>query len=245
MTYKIVVGCDCSYRHIKDEIPDIVKRLDKYGCVYTPYGFETERCSIKYLQTTNTKCWEGLSFDYYFNPPYWLPIPDNATTNEWYTSQSLISTIVYVEETEKTFGKIKRKEEVRDKTYTIEEASSILGISTSSLYELKNSFREKSECNRPPMIVKVIFDDPATIVFWSDGTKTVVKTQAGDDFDKEKGLAMAVAKKTLGTNYSGSNYYDVFKQWIPQEDSILSGVTCNEAFEIFKNRMARLGNANR
>ena len=56
---------------------------------------------------------------------------------------------------------------------------------------------------------------------------------------------MAVAKKTLGTNYSGSNYYDVFKQWIPQEDSILSGVTCNEAFEIFKNRMARLGNANR
>lgn len=142
MTYKIVVGCDCSYRHIKDEIPDIVKRLDKYGCVYTPYGFETERCSIKYLQTTNTKCWEGLSFDYYFNPPYWLPIPDNATTNEWYTSQSLISTIVYVEETEKTFEKIKRKEEVRDKTYTIEEASSILGISTSSLYELKNSLEK-------------------------------------------------------------------------------------------------------
>jgi hypothetical protein len=196
------------------------------------------------LPTANAACWVGLSFDYYFNPPYWLYIPENATTNEWYTSQSLISTIVYIEETEKTFEKIKLKEKVPNGTYTIEDVSSILGISTSSLYESYSLFREKSVCNRPPTIVKVIFNKPATIVFWSDGSKTVVKAQVGDDFDKEKGLAMAVAKKALGTNYSGSNYYDIFKQWIPQEDDILLGVTANEAFEIFKNSMARLRKIN-
>lgn len=63
-------------------------------------------------------------------------------------------------------------------------------------------------------IKKVIFNEPATIVLWNDGTKTVVKTHGKEKFDPEKGLAMAVSKKVLGTNESGSNYYDVFKNWI-------------------------------
>ena len=49
-----------------------------------------------------------------------------------------------------------------------------------------------------PEIKKVIFNDPATIVYWKDGTKTVVKCQKGDDFDSEKGFAMAFLKKCWG-----------------------------------------------
>ena len=49
-------------------------------------------------------------------------------------------------------------------------------------------------------IEKVIFHDPATIVYWTDGTKTVVKTH-NESCDKEKGLSMAIAKKTLGKDY--------------------------------------------
>lgn len=49
-----------------------------------------------------------------------------------------------------------------------------------------------------PHIEKVIFNKPATIVFWSDDTKTVVKCEEGDVWDEEKGLAMAVCKKMLG-----------------------------------------------
>ena len=49
-----------------------------------------------------------------------------------------------------------------------------------------------------PEIKKVIFNDPATIVYWKDGTKTVVKCQNGDDFDSEKGFAMAFLKKCWG-----------------------------------------------
>jgi hypothetical protein len=61
-------------------------------------------------------------------------------------------------------------------------------------------------------IVKVIFSDPATIVFWADGTKTVVKCQEGDAYSKETGLAMAIAKKVFGNK---SNFNEVFKKFIP------------------------------
>lgn len=49
-------------------------------------------------------------------------------------------------------------------------------------------------------ITDVIFNDPATIVFWSDGTKTVVKCCEDDVFDEEKGLTMAICKKAMGSD---------------------------------------------
>lgn len=59
-------------------------------------------------------------------------------------------------------------------------------------------------------VVDVIFNDPATIVIWADGTKTVVKAN-GEKFDPEKGLAMAISKKVLGNKH---NYYDIFKKHV-------------------------------
>ena len=70
---------------------------------------------------------------------------------------------------------------------------------------------------RIPEIKNVIFNDPATIVFWEDGTKTVVKCQDGDEFDPEKGLAMAIAKKAYGNKGS---YYNKMKKWLPKEESV-------------------------
>lgn len=49
---------------------------------------------------------------------------------------------------------------------------------------------------------KVIFNNPATIVIWSDGTKTVVKRQTGDRYNKEAGLALCYVKKFCGDNTS-------------------------------------------
>ncbi len=57
---------------------------------------------------------------------------------------------------------------------------------------------EMMTLNNIPEVKKVIFNDPATIVYWKDGTKTVVKCQKGDDFDPEKGFAMAFLKKCWG-----------------------------------------------
>lgn len=62
-----------------------------------------------------------------------------------------------------------------------------------------------------PEIEKVIFNDPATIVFWADGSKTVVKTMPdqfddegnlimkGDVFSPSVGLAEAIMKKYFGS----------------------------------------------
>lgn len=63
-------------------------------------------------------------------------------------------------------------------------------------------------------IKNVIFNDPATIVFWNDGTKTVVKCGKDDAFDAEKGLAMAISKYF----FDNAGYFnDVFKKWIPKK----------------------------
>ena len=50
-------------------------------------------------------------------------------------------------------------------------------------------------------IDSVIFNDPATIVKFSDGDKIIVKTSNDDTYNQEKGFAMALSKKLLGDNY--------------------------------------------
>ena len=61
-----------------------------------------------------------------------------------------------------------------------------------------------------PEIKNVIFNPPATIVFWDDGTKTVVKAQNNEHFDPEKGLSMAIAKKHFGNK---GHYFEEIKKW--------------------------------
>lgn len=60
-------------------------------------------------------------------------------------------------------------------------------------------------------IKDVIFAPPATIVYWSDGSKTVVKCSEKDVFDPEKGLAMAIAKRCGGNKGS---YYKETQNWV-------------------------------
>lgn len=72
-------------------------------------------------------------------------------------------------------------------------------------------------------IKDVKFSGPATIVFWTDGTKTVVKCRKGDKFDPEKGIAMACAKKLMG-NEDGyhreiAKYAKPVKKSEPPEDT--------------------------
>lgn len=61
-------------------------------------------------------------------------------------------------------------------------------------------------------IKKVIYNEPATIVYWNDGTRTVVKCGENDTYSKETGLAMCIVKKITGNK---GNYNDVFRKWIP------------------------------
>lgn len=124
---------------------------------------------------------------------------------------------------------------ISEKMYNMYMNSSY-GVATGTINNASISNR-KVEYNamfKRAKIKNVIFNDPATIVFWSDGTKTVVKCGENDIYDPEKGLAMAVAKKYLGTNKSHSNYMDEFKKWLPKEEEP------SDPFEDFRDSLKKL-----
>lgn len=73
-----------------------------------------------------------------------------------------------------------------------------------------------------PDIADVIFSGPATIIKWTDGTKTVVKCGKVENFDPEKGLAMAITKKALGNK---GNYYETIKKWMHPGITVLKTIT--------------------
>lgn len=58
-------------------------------------------------------------------------------------------------------------------------------------------------------IKRVIYSNPATIVFFGDGTKTICKAQEGDTYNAAAGLALCVYKKMVGA----SALVDVLNDW--------------------------------
>lgn len=102
-------------------------------------------------------------------------------------------------------------------------------------YELKFSTKPTV-----PDIKRVIFSYPATIVLWSDHTKTVVKVKEGEKFDKWTGLSMCICKKLYG-----DKFHSVFKKHCkddepisnevkePEEESVLDHII-KKAMEAFR-----------
>lgn len=63
-----------------------------------------------------------------------------------------------------------------------------------------------------PEISKIVFNNPATIVFWEDGTKTVVKCMEGQEFNEYYGVACAIMKRYFGNNSKASAFVEKFKE---------------------------------
>lgn len=70
------------------------------------------------------------------------------------------------------------------------------------------------------IISRVIFNNPATIILWADGTKTIAKTHGDDAFDPEKGFAVACAKKLLG---NGDAFRMEFAKWATEAEPNIDG----------------------
>ncbi len=47
---------------------------------------------------------------------------------------------------------------------------------------------------------RIVFNPPATVVFWKDGTKTVVKCSPGEAYSPYFGFLAALGKRVFGTN---------------------------------------------
>lgn len=63
--------------------------------------------------------------------------------------------------------------------------------------------RNWREQERQFVAERVIFNPPATVVYWADKTRTVVKCGKDDEYSRETGLALCYMKKALG-NKSGT-----------------------------------------
>lgn len=98
----------------------------------------------------------------------------------------------------------------------------------------KNDIVRFGMCN--VNIRKVIFNDPATVVLWSDGTKTVVKCGPDDIFDKEKGLAMAIVKKMAGND---NRFHKVFKEWCKPDETNEDALAYTKAMKELGQMAAR------
>lgn len=107
------------------------------------------------------------------------------------------------------------------KSYKTNGGTMKLGPNEFCEIEVEACIGPQNEVSMTPTIKDVIFNPPATIVFWSDNTKTVVRAQDDDPYDPEKGLAMAISKKMLGNKY---DYYHTFlhyqKKWDTQMEKI-------------------------
>ena len=64
-------------------------------------------------------------------------------------------------------------------------------------------------------IDKVYFGKGTTVIKWKDGTSTKVKCQDGEEFDKEKGVAMCIIKHMFGDI---GYYNEIFKSLNLDED---------------------------
>ena len=99
--------------------------------------------------------------------------------------------------------------------------------------ETAKMYLEKSNL---PKIKKVIFNYPATIIIWEDKSKTVVKLMEDDEWDPEKGFAMAYLKKILGTQRLRKE----IKTWVKPQEKLEAEINF-VALDDIKNQASSLG----
>lgn len=66
-----------------------------------------------------------------------------------------------------------------------------------------------------PNVEKVLFRNPATIVWFSDGTKSVAICGYDDVYDKETGVAICLCKRMLGNK----EYRELMDKWCYEKES--------------------------
>ena len=99
-------------------------------------------------------------------------------------------------------------------------------IKTKAAFDIKGTLYDLYGLDKPVSfdVKEVIYNDPAVIVYWEDGTKTVATAQ-NEEYDPEKGLAICFAKKALGNSYKGmSRFKRLLKKALkkkPEEDCTL------------------------
>ena len=95
-------------------------------------------------------------------------------------------------------------------TFDFETTEATAEIATGCIEALLNGFMDEHAFHVDP-VKKVVFNDPATVVYWIDGSKTVVKRSEDDRWDPEKGLLLCFMKRMFGNT---GRFNDVLKEWM-------------------------------
>ena len=91
----------------------------------------------------------------------------------------------------------------------------------------KMSMFESDKRIRIPEIKEVIFNEPATVVYWKDGDKTSVKCGKDEPYDREKGVAMCLIKKMLKPSKK-SHWLDVIHDAIQAADDKVAKIAADK-----------------
>lgn len=83
--------------------------------------------------------------------------------------------------------------------------------------------RDRKENKMTPRVAimnieKVVFNGPATIIFWKDKTKTVVKCMEGDTYDPEKAVLLACLEHSMGGKGPAKKWLKKMTEGAPSED---------------------------
>lgn len=63
-----------------------------------------------------------------------------------------------------------------------------------------------------PYIREVIYNDPVTVINWTDGVKTVVRCQPGDVYNEKVGFLMCFMKRVCGNT---GRYNNLLREFVP------------------------------
>ena len=194
---------------------------------------EAFRCLIHEEKTIVLKCglFDASLYEWIIGNDIWEKILE---TNHMYlyplnnnSTQFMDIDIAYVDSDRPNVIILKMKDDNTMKKqlnsiFGLDSISRYCGSDVTSTRIVYNNMYKNTQMN---LIKNVIFNDPATIILWNDGSKTVVKCGEDEVYDPEKGLAMAISKKVLGNK---GNYYETFKKWLPEKESELNSVWPSE-----------------
>lgn len=125
----------------------------------------------------------------------------NFTSNHPISESAIRSLFTDTDDVASNYPEIKPKRILHDPEY-FKRSVETMYIMNDSEY-LKGFIMRLNEvnCNSLyPRPVKIIYNPPATIVLWTDGTKTVVKCCEEDEYNEYYGFLCALGKKMFGTN---------------------------------------------
>lgn len=116
----------------------------------------------------------------------WVSLPSSISSRE--VRQDMEALLLEVRKKQRKWGKKKLR--------------LLLQEVTDSYCKVLTTFARKGE-ERIPSPMAVLSDDRSYVkITWDDGTETKAVCDSRDTFDKQIGLAICIAKKTFGNEYS-------------------------------------------